>query len=54
MRIAYVNYGKQSGVTPNVTAALTTLGHRIVPVDPVTCKGENESARTENPEWNRG
>jgi glycosyltransferase involved in cell wall biosynthesis len=34
MRIAYVNYGRQSGVTPNVTATLTALGHRIVPIDP--------------------
>jgi starch synthase len=34
MRIAYVNYGKQSGVTPNVVRALSALGHRIVPVDP--------------------
>jgi glycosyltransferase involved in cell wall biosynthesis len=34
MHIAYVNYGKQSGVTPNVTRTLAALGHRIVPVDP--------------------
>jgi starch synthase len=34
MRIAYVNYGNQSGVTPNVVRALSALGHRIVPVDP--------------------
>jgi alpha-maltose-1-phosphate synthase len=34
MRIAYVNYGRQSGVTPNVTQALTALGHHIVAVDP--------------------
>jgi alpha-maltose-1-phosphate synthase len=34
MRIAYVNYGSQSGVTPNVTRALTALGHRIIPIDP--------------------
>ena len=34
MRIAYVNYGKQSGVTPNVTEELARLGHRISPVDP--------------------
>jgi glycosyltransferase involved in cell wall biosynthesis len=34
MRIAYVNYGNQSGVTPNVTDALLALGHEIVRVDP--------------------
>ena len=34
MEIAYVNYGNQSGVTPNVVRALTALGHRITPVDP--------------------
>src|SRR5438128_3948213 len=34
MRIAYVNYGNQSGVTPNVVRSLSALGHRIVPVDP--------------------
>lgn len=34
MRIAYVNYGNQSGVTPNVVRALAALGHQIVPVDP--------------------
>ena len=34
MRIAYVNYGNQSGVTPNIVRALQDLGHRIVPVDP--------------------
>ena len=34
MRVAYVNYGRQSGVTPNVTQALTALGHQVVPVDP--------------------
>src|SRR6266404_4412889 len=30
MRIAYVNYGSQSGVTPNVTNALFALGHEVV------------------------
>jgi glycosyltransferase involved in cell wall biosynthesis len=34
MRVAYVNYGNQSGVTPNVTRALTALGHELVRVDP--------------------
>src|SRR5712672_2875284 len=34
MRIAYVNYGSQSGVTPNVTNALFVLGHEVVRVDP--------------------
>ena len=34
MRIAYVNYGHQSGVTPNLTRALSTLGHEILSVDP--------------------
>ncbi|HUJ25048.1 MAG TPA: glycosyltransferase family 4 protein [Myxococcales bacterium] len=34
MRIAYVNYGNQSGVTPSVRRELTALGHEIVPVDP--------------------
>ena len=34
MRIAYVNYGNQSGVTPNVVRSLSVLGHRIIPVDP--------------------
>ena len=34
MRIAYVNYGRQSGVTPNIERALAELGHRIVTVDP--------------------
>ena len=34
MRIAYLNYGGQSGVTPNITAALAGLGHEMVGVDP--------------------
>jgi alpha-maltose-1-phosphate synthase len=34
MRIAYVNYGNQSGVTPNVVRSLAALGHRMVSVDP--------------------
>ena len=34
MRVAYVNYGNQSGVTPNVTRALQALGHELVRVDP--------------------
>ena len=34
MRIAYVNYGTQSGVTPNVSRALRTLRHEVVHVDP--------------------
>jgi len=34
MRIAYVNYGDQSGVTPNVATSLVALGHDVVPVDP--------------------
>jgi glycosyltransferase involved in cell wall biosynthesis len=34
MRIAYVNYGNQSGVTPNLMASLLALGHDIVRVDP--------------------
>jgi len=34
MRIAYVNYGNQSGVTPNVMKSLLSLGHEIVRVDP--------------------
>src|SRR6266478_2244126 len=34
MRIAYVNYGNQSGVTPNVTNALFGLGHEVIRVDP--------------------
>ena len=34
MRIAYVNYGNQSGVTPNVMKALAALGHEMVRVDP--------------------
>src|SRR5947209_11109354 len=34
METAYVNYGSESGVTPNVVRPLTALGHRIVPVDP--------------------
>lgn len=34
VRIAYLNYGSQSGVTPNITAALATLGHEIIGVDP--------------------
>lgn len=34
MRVAYVNYGIQSGVTPNVTRALAALGHELVRVDP--------------------
>ena len=29
MRIAYVNYGEQSGVTPRVSAALSALGHQL-------------------------
>jgi len=32
LRIAYVHYGEQSGVTPHVTEALEALGHRIIPV----------------------
>ena len=34
MRIAYANYGSQSGVTPNVTNALFALGHEVIRVDP--------------------
>jgi glycosyltransferase involved in cell wall biosynthesis len=34
MRVAYVNYGNQSGVTPNVTRALEALGHVVVSIDP--------------------
>ena len=34
MRIAYLNYGNQSGVTPNIVRALGGLGHEIVRVDP--------------------
>jgi glycosyltransferase involved in cell wall biosynthesis len=34
VRIAYVNYGRQSGVTNNIERALTALGHRTIPVDP--------------------
>jgi glycosyltransferase involved in cell wall biosynthesis len=34
MRIAYVNYGDQSGVTPNVAKSLVALGHDVVRVDP--------------------
>ena len=34
MRIAYVNYGDQSGVTPNLAKSLVTLGHDLVRVDP--------------------
>jgi alpha-maltose-1-phosphate synthase len=45
LRIAYLNYGEQSGVTAHVAAALEALGHRVIPVfgrgplelrDPVT------------------
>jgi glycosyltransferase involved in cell wall biosynthesis len=32
LRIAYLNYGEQSGVTRHVTEALEELGHRVVPV----------------------
>jgi len=32
LRVAYVNYGEQSGVTPHVRAALEALGHHVVPV----------------------
>jgi glycosyltransferase involved in cell wall biosynthesis len=32
LRIAYVNYGEQSGVTAHVRAALEALGHHVVPV----------------------
>ena len=34
MKIAYVNYGSQSGVTANIVRGLETLGHRIQAVDP--------------------
>lgn len=34
MRIAYLNYGGQSGVTPSIERALTALGHQITNVDP--------------------
>lgn len=34
MRIAYLNYGNQSGVTPNIVRALSSLGHEVVRVDP--------------------
>jgi glycosyltransferase involved in cell wall biosynthesis len=36
MRVAYVNYGTQSGVTPNVSRALAALGHQLVRVDPTS------------------
>ena len=32
MRIAYLNYGEQSGVTPRVAEALLALGHEVFPV----------------------
>jgi starch synthase len=32
LRIAYVHYGEQSGVTSNLAAALAALGHEVVPV----------------------
>jgi glycosyltransferase involved in cell wall biosynthesis len=32
MRIAYVNYGEQSGVTPQVSSALASLGHEVTSV----------------------
>lgn len=34
MRTAYVNYGNQSGVTPNVLRALAALGHELIAIDP--------------------
>ncbi len=34
MNVAYVNYGNQSGVTPNVARMLMALGHHLVRVDP--------------------
>jgi starch synthase len=34
LHVAYVNYGRQSGVTANLTRELAALGHRITPVDP--------------------
>ena len=34
MRIAYLNYGHQSGVTPNILRGLSGRGHQIVPLDP--------------------
>src|SRR6266404_5822464 len=34
MRIAYVNYGDQSGVTPNLAKALIAIGHDVVRLDP--------------------
>ncbi len=34
MRVAYVNYGSQSGVTPSVKRELSALGHRLFDVDP--------------------
>jgi glycosyltransferase involved in cell wall biosynthesis len=33
LRIAYVHYGEQSGVTPRITGALEALGHELIPVD---------------------
>ena len=32
LRIAYANYGEQSGVTSHVTEALEARGHRVIPV----------------------
>ncbi len=32
LRIAYVHYGEQSGVTPHVTEALQARGHQVIPV----------------------
>jgi alpha-maltose-1-phosphate synthase len=34
MRIAYLNFGSQSGVTPNITTTLAALGHDLISVDP--------------------
>ena len=34
LQVAYVNYGDQSGVTPNVCRELASLGHRVTSVDP--------------------
>jgi hypothetical protein len=33
VRIAYVNYGNQSGVTPSVLRALQARGHAVTPLD---------------------
>lgn len=53
LRIAYLHYGAQSGVTPQVTSALAALGHRVLPLmvpGPLELRDPSTGARRFTPQ----